>query len=155
MDIKVNVIPSLNDLEVIINTPKEDDNVNNIVDFLNGFNNISKISCKKNNEIYLIDIKEVIYFYSYNGSNFLKTKEGDFKVNSTLYNLESALPKYDFIRISNSHIANINQIKCFDTGLVGQLIVRFNHGLFEYVSQRKTSTIMKFIKERRKFYGKI
>ena len=61
---------------------------------------------------------------------------------------KSMLPKNEFIRISNSAIININNVKCFNTSIVGKMIVKFEDGSEETVSRRRTSEIMKFLNER-------
>ena len=66
-----------------------------------------------------------------------------------LYYLEEVLPEKYFIRISNSAIININHVKCFNTSLIGKIIVKFKDGSEEIVSKRRTSEIMKFLKTRR------
>lgn len=65
-----------------------------------------------------------------------------------LYYLEDVLPSKDFIRISNSAIININHVKCFNTSIIGKIIVKFKDGNEESVSKRRTSEIMKFLKDR-------
>ena len=37
-----------------------------------------------------------------------------------------------FIRISNSCIININHVECFNTGIVGTIMVKFKDGKIEY-----------------------
>ena len=58
------------------------------------------------------------------------------------------LPTKDFIRISNSAIININHVKCFNTSIIGKIIVKFKDGSEESVSKRRTSEIMRFLKDR-------
>ena len=65
-----------------------------------------------------------------------------------MYYLEEFLPKKDFIRISNSAIININNVKCFNTSIIGKMVVKFEDGSEEAISRRRTSEIMKFLKER-------
>ena len=52
------------------------------------------------------------------------------------------------MRISNSAIININKVKCFNTGIIGKMIVKFDDGSEETVSRRRISDIMKFLNER-------
>ena len=75
-------------------------------------------------------------------------------IDAKTYYLEEILPSKDFIRISNSAIININQVKCFNTSIIGKIIVKFKDGSEESVSRRKTSEIMKFLKDRSDWYEK-
>ena len=78
-----------------------------------------------------------------------KQKNGVFKIKEKLYYLEENLPKKNFIRISNSVIVNISQVKYFNTNIVGSILVKLNDGTEEYVSKRRISDIMRFLKNRR------
>ena len=103
----------------------------------------------QNNDIFIINISDVIVFFSEEKNNFCKTKDGVYKIKEKLYYLEEVLPEKYFIRISNSAIININHVKCFNTSLIGKIIVKFKDGSEEIVSKRRTSEIMKFLKTRR------
>ena len=100
------------------------------------------------NDIFVINVLDIIVFYSEEKNNFCKTKDGVYRIKEKLYYLEEMLPKNDFIRISNSAIININNVKCFNTSIVGKMIVKFEDGSHEAVSRRRTSEIMKFLNER-------
>ena len=65
-----------------------------------------------------------------------------------MYELEESLPQKSFIRISNSCIANVEHIESFDLSKIGNIIIKFVDGSIEYVSKRKISSIMKFLRER-------
>jgi len=53
----------------------------------------------------------------------------------------------DFIRISNSKIVNINSVKCFNTSIIGKIVVKLKDGSEELVSRRRTSEILRFLRE--------
>lgn len=101
------------------------------------------------NDIFIINGLDIIMFYSEEKNNFCKTKDGIYKIKEKMYYIEEMLPKDKFIRISNSTIANIDHIKCFNTSIIGKILVKFKDGSEETVSRRRASDIMKFLKERR------
>jgi len=137
------------DIEVIINTSNYTKEVGKIVETLQQLaDEIDLIIGRKNNEISLINLNEIIYFYSNEQNNYCKTEKGDFQIRHKLYQLEEILPKNQFIRISNSAIINIKFVECFDVSTIGNIIVRFKNGTTEHVSKRRTSGVMKFLKER-------
>ena len=70
------------------------------------------------------------------------------KIKYKLYELEDSLKSKDFIRISNSCIININQVLCFDTSILGTILVKLKDNTQERVSKRKVEQLMKFLKER-------
>lgn len=153
MDIKVttNISNKYKDIEVCINAPERNEEVQRLENDLlvKASKNIQSVIGMQNNDIFLINVSEIIVFYGEDKNIFCRTKEGSYRVKEKMYYLEENLPNKDFIRISNSAIININQVKCFNTSIIGKIIVKFKDGTEENVSKRKTSEIMKFLKERR------
>ena len=152
MEIKVrtNISGEYQDIEIIINAPKKNEEVQILENLLltKSQKTIDQIIAIQNNDIFIVNISDIIIFFSEEKNNYCKTKDGIFKIKEKLYYLEEILPSKDFIRISNSAIININQVKCFNTSIIGKLIVKFKDGSEESVSRRKTSEIMKFLKDR-------
>ena len=152
MEIKVrtNISSEYQDIDIIINAPKKNEEVLMLENLLlsKSQKTINQIIAIQNNDIFIVNISDIIVFFSEEKNNYCKTKDGIFKIKEKLYYLEEILPSKDFIRISNSAIININQVKCFNTSIIGRIIVRFKDGSEESVSRRKTSEIMKFLKDR-------
>ena len=152
MEIKVrtNISSEYQNIDIIINAPKRNEEVQVLENLLlsKSQKNINQIIAMHNNDIFIINITDIIEFFSEEKNNYCKTKDGVFKIKEKLYYLEEILPSKDFIRISNSAIININQVKCFNTSIIGKIIVKFKDGSEESVSRRKTSEIMKFLKDR-------
>lgn len=158
MEIKVrtNISSEYQDIDIIINAPKKNEEVLMLENLLlsKSQKTINQIIAIQNNDIFIVNISDIIVFFSEEKNNYCKTKDGIFKIKEKLYYLEEILPSKDFIRISNSAIININQVKCFNTSIIGRIIVRFKDGSEESVSRRKTSEIMKFLKDRSDWYEK-
>lgn len=152
MNIKVrtNISDKYDDIEIVINSPVKDEQVQRLENKLlsETTKTIQKIIGMQGNDIFVINVLDIIVFYSEEKNNFCKTKDGVYKIKEKLYYLEEMLPKNEFIRISNSAIININNVKCFNTSIVGKMIVKFEDGSEEAVSRRRTSEIMKFLNER-------
>ena len=136
------------EIKVTIQTNQVNDKVKEIINLIEKIdNNFKKIIGTQNNDIFIININEIICFYSENKNNYCKTNKGIFKVKQPLYELENNLETKNFIRISNSCIININHIAYFNTDITGTIKVQFNDGTFEYISRRRVSTVMKLLKE--------
>lgn len=151
MDIKIhtNISKDNNEIEIIINAPQNAKELNKIIESIQSISNgIDTIVGNKENQIFILKIDEVICFYSKEKYNYCKTQEGEFRIKKKLYELEDSLNKKQFIRISNSCIANVNFIKSFDLSKIGDIIVKFSDGTIEYVSKRRISNVMKFLRER-------
>ena len=152
MDIKVctNISNKYQDIEIVINSPEKNELVQRLENDLASWSTkyIKKVIGTQGNDLFVINVFDIIMFYSEGKSNFCKTKDGIYKIKERLYYLEEILPRKHFIRISNSTIININNVKCFNTSFVGKIVVKFKDGSEEMVSRRRTSEIMRFLTER-------
>jgi len=152
MDIKVrtNISNEYQDIEVCINAPAINQEVQMLENELLSITSksVKQIIAMQDNDIFIINVSDIILFFSEEKNNFCKTKDGIYRIKEKLYYLEEMLSPKDFIRISNSAIININHVKCFNTSIIGKIIVKFKDGSEESVSKRKTSEIMKFLKDR-------
>ena len=151
INVRTNISKEFENIEVIINAPEKTEQVLEIEKNLLNLNseNISKIIGMQGNNIFIINISDVIKFYSDDKKNYCLTKDGNFIIKEKLYFLEDNLPKDKFIRISNSVIVNIEKVKCFDTSILGSILIKFKDDTQEYVSKRRVSYVMKFLRDRR------
>ena len=153
MDIKVrtNISSNYQNIEICINAPERNETDQRLENELlsKSSNLIEQVIGMQGNDIFIINVLDIIMFYSEDKNNFCKTKDSVYKIKEKLYYLEDMLPKNKFIRISNSTIVNIEHVKCFNTSIIGKILVKFKDGSEETVSRRRASDIMKFLKERR------
>lgn len=120
------------------------------IDYINNFDITNKKNVIVSNDNYsLIEVNcdDIIIFYSDKKNNYCKTKNGQYRVKSPLYELEKI--DSNFMRISKSCIVNIKHIKKFDLHEIGKIIIKLDDCTEEIVSRRKTHDIMKFLDERR------
>ena len=110
--------------------------------------NTDTIVAEIDNNIYILDTDDIVKFYSENQYTYCVYHNKIYKVKKKLYELEELLRKENFIRISKSCIINIRQVECFDMKNIGSIIVKFKNKDVEYVSKRKISEVIKFLKER-------
>lgn len=148
--VRTNISSEFQEIEVCINAPEKNEEVQRLENELlsRNVNVIKQIIAMRNNDIFIINVSDVIMFFSEEKNNFCKTKDGNFLIKEKLYYLEDVLPSREFIRISNSTIINIKHVKCFNTSIIGRIVVKFKDGNEENVSRRRTAEIMKFLKER-------
>ena len=153
MDVKIrtNISQEFENIEVCINAPERNEAVQKLENKLLVMQEgkIKNLIGIENNDIFIINIPEVILFFSEEKNNFCKTQDGTYKIKEKLYELEEALPQRDFIRISHSTIINVNHVKCFNTSIIGKIIVKFKDGTQEVVAKRRAAEIMRFLKNRR------
>ena len=135
------------DTEIIIKTNKLTDEVQSIIDMLQNFNTyLTQIIATKDNDIFIINVEDIICIYSENKYNYCRTLNGTYRIKQPLYELENNLSPKDFIRISNSCIANFKQVECFNNEIVGTIKVKYKDGSVDYVSRRRISYVMQALK---------
>ena len=149
--VRTNISEKYEEIEIIINAPKRTEEVQKIEKKLIGKETaiIKQIIGYQGNDIFVIKTEDIILVYSEEKNNYCKTKDGIYMVKEKMYYLDDMLDKNKFIRISNSAIINIDKIKCFNTSIIGKIVVKFYDNTEVNVSRRRTTEIMKFLKERR------
>ena len=147
--INTNISNEFDEESITINAPKLTDEIQNIIKYIYNTSVMpTQIVANKDNKIYFIDLKNVICFFSKDKNNYVRIEDGIYKVKYKLYELEELLVDRDFIRISNSCIINIKQVECFDTSILGTVIVKFKDNTQEIVSKRKFAQLKKLLDER-------
>ena len=96
-----------------------------------------------NEEIIMLSYNDVACFISENNKVFALVNDKKYLIKKRLYQLEESIDN-NFIKINQSCIANIKQIKKFQTSFNGFLEVVFKNNYKDYVSRRE----MKKVKER-------
>lgn len=124
INLNTNISDEFNEISIIINAPVLTEEIQNIIKSISNMNLLSQqIMASEDNRIYFIDLESIICFFSKDRYNYTRTKDGIYKVKYKLYELEEMLKNKDFIRISNSCIINIKQVECFDTSIIGTILV--------------------------------
>ena len=95
------------------------------------------------NQAIRLKTDEVTCFMVEDNKVYALTDKDKYQLKQRLYQLEEMLPD-NFVKINQSCIANIRQIKKFDTSVSGTLLIKFKNGYKDYVSRRQ----MKAVKER-------
>ena len=151
MNIKINtnISKEFRETSITINAPELTDEIQSIVKYVSNVNeNKDQIIGNKNNEIYFINLNDITCFYSKDKYNYIRTEKDTYKVKYKLYEIEDVYRDRGFIRISNSCIINMNKVECFDTSILGTILVRLKDNTKEVVSKRNVTKIMKILKER-------
>lgn len=149
LNVEVSISSDEKDISVLIKAPEKNEQVEKIIQKL-AEHDEKEVVGNQNGAIYFVMLEEIISFYTNEKKVFFKTNKGEFEINYRMYEIEEKIASDSFIRISNGVIVNINHVKCFDTAQVGNIIVRFDDGSFEYVSKRRIPSITKFLRNRGK-----
>lgn len=103
------------------------------------------ISGIRNDKLQVLEQSELIRMYASGGKVFAVTKDGEYVLRLRLYELEERLDKHTFVRISNSEIINLKQVKNFDLSFTGTICVKLLNGTITYVSRRYVAKIKKIL----------
>lgn len=145
VDIEIKISPDYKVPKVIILTEKVTDEINAIAARLSA-ESPQYICGFKDNMMHILEQSEIIRVYSVKGKVIAETKEEEFILRNRLYEMEEKLDSAQFVRISNSEIINLGNVKSFDMSLTGTICVRFKDvSSSAYVSRRYVSKIKKIL----------
>lgn len=94
-------------------------------------------------EAYKLRLSEIYCFIAQDNNVYAITDKNRLRIKFRLYQLEEMLGK-DFIKINQSCIVNVREIRKFDSSFSGMLKVVLKNGYSDYVSRRN----IKSVKER-------
>ena len=136
MQIEIKLDESCKEPKIIIHTDKMTEEVSQIVKLLSEEKPEVFAAIHENGEIILLEQTEIIRIYAENDRVYAKTKDGSYRLKARLYELEERLNKKMFIRISNSEIINLKEVKKFDLSFSGTICVSMSDKTATYVSRR-------------------
>ena len=144
LKLEIKIEPNLKESKIVIFTSEVTEEIKEII------NKINKTQGKvfkgiKDEKIYLVNPNEIYYFYAENQKVLAKIDKHSLQIKSKLYELEEQLEGTNFIRISNSVIANIDKIKNLEMSFNGTLCIRFMNGDVEYSSRRYVKKIKEYL----------
>lgn len=96
-----------------------------------------------NRETIILDLNIVNCFISENNKVYALINDKRYQVKEKLYQLVDLLGN-NYIKINQSCIANIKQIKSFKSSIGGAILVTFKNNYYDYISRRE----LKNVKER-------
>jgi Response regulator of the LytR/AlgR family len=98
-----------------------------------------------NDTVELLEQAALIRVYASSGKIFAVTSQAEYLLKLRLYELEERLDKNIFVRISNSEIINLKNVKNFDLSFVGTICVTLSNGTVTYVSRRYVTKIKQLL----------
>lgn len=126
MKIDIKCDNQLNQTTLTIPMILSEENIQNVIRYINSFN--KQLSCRKNGRIFQIYIQDIYYIESVDNKCFVYLKNVVFEANYKLYELESELKAYEFIRINKSCLLNLKYLESVKVLVYGKYEARlFNH----------------------------
>lgn len=144
LKLEIKIEPDLKESKIVIFTSEVTEEIKEIINKIN--KNQGKVfKGIKDEKIYLVNPNEVYYFYAESQKVLAKIEKHSLQIKSKLYELEEQLEGTNFIRISNSVIANVDKIKNLEMSFNGTLCIRFMNGDVEYSSRRYVKKIKEYL----------
>ena len=133
MKVELNIDKKFVETIVTISTNKVNDEIQNLVNYIE--NKEDYFTGISDGKVRILNTEDIIRVYVEERKVYVVTVEGRFIVRKKLYEVQSMLTK-DFIKISQSEIANVKYIYSLDLGLRGTIIIKYKNSDISYVSRR-------------------
>ncbi len=145
MKIGINIDHSVKETEVLITAQEQNRTVDSLYKYIAEFgkNSLETVTAYKDDTAKIIDVADIFRIYTGNQKVYIQTQQDEYVIRYRLYELEEALDKKHFLRISNSEIVNVKKIRDIDLRITGIICIRFVDGSQTYVSRRYIPKIRK------------
>ena len=133
MKLELNIDEKVKETLVVVSANKIDKEVQNLINYIEYSSEylIGIVEDKAS----IIDIGEIIRVYIEDRKTFVVTLIDTYVVKKKLYEVENMVTR-NFIKISQSEIANIKFIKNLDFSNTGTIVIKYKNSDISYVSRR-------------------
>lgn len=133
MKLELNIDEKVKETLVVVSANKIDKEVQNLINYIEYSSEylIGIVEDKAS----IIDIDEIIRVYIEDRKTFVVTLKNTYVVKKKLYEVENMVTR-NFIKISQSEIANIKFIKNLDFSNTGTIVIKYKNSDISYVSRR-------------------
>lgn len=126
MKIEINVDERVADMEIVVTCKKLTPKVERVLAALRMMD--QQITGRRDGEIYLLDIAQVIYIESVERKCFIYTSDQVYESELRLYELEQQLEEYGFFRVSKSFLIHLRNIQSLKADLNRRIRVTMSNG---------------------------
>lgn len=145
MKIDIDIDKRYEEIQVILRSNEMNDETMEILEKLKTTKN-KYILGKSDKKVYIVDVKDIYFFYSENQKVFVETEDFRYEVDERLYEIEDNFKNTSFIRVSKFSIVNLKKVKNIDMSFSGNLNINFINGKKESISRRYISKIKDYLK---------
>ena len=133
MKLELNIDEKVKETLVVVSANKIDKEVQNLINYIE-YSSEYLIGIVEN-KASIIDIGEIIRVYIEDRKTFVVTLKDTYVVKKKLYEVENIVTR-NFVKISQSEIANIKFIKNLDFSNTGTIVIKYKNSDISYVSRR-------------------
>lgn len=144
MQIEIKIDESCKEPKIIIATNQMTEEVSAIIQKLSAEQPTAIVGFR-DDVAEILEPSDIYRVYALNGKVFADTDQGKYSLRLRLYEAEQRLDGHVFVRISNSEMINLKNVKGFDLSFAGTICVTLLNGTVTYVSRRYVSKIKKVL----------
>lgn len=133
MKLELNIDEKVKETLVVVSANKIDKEVQNLINYIE-YSSEYLIGIVED-KVSIIDIDEIIRVYIEDRKTFVVTLKDTYVVKKKLYEVENMVTR-NFVKISQSEIANIKFIKNLDFSNTGTIVIKYKNSDISYVSRR-------------------
>lgn len=141
MKISINIDPSLNDTEIVVNCSSLTPETENLIAALRIMD--SQITVIKGEESIILEISKIAYIESVDRKTFVYTDSEYFESKLKLYEMEERLCGSGFLRISKSCLVRLRYIRSIKTEFDRKLRITLENGEQMIVSRQYANELKK------------
>ena len=133
MKLELNIDEKVKETLVVVSANKVDKEIRDLINYIEYSSDylIGIVEDKAS----IININEIIRVYIEDRKTFVVTLKDTYVVKKKLYEVENMVTR-NFIKISQSEIANIKFIKNLDFSNTGTIVIKYKNSDISYVSRR-------------------
>ena len=139
MKIVINENEDFDDIEIILNCKRVDENLLKIVSSLRAFD--KKLTGNKDGKVFILEIENIYYFESVDKKTFIYMDKDIYETSLRLYEIEEKFAATDFFRASKSTIINISKIKTITPVFGGKLELTLENNEKQFVSRQYVKSL--------------
>ena len=144
MQIEIKIDEFCTEPKITIITNKVTDEINEITKKLAG-EQTQLIAGFQDEQVTLLEPNQIYRIFASNGKVYAETELRKYVIRLRLYEMEQRLAGNSFVRISNSEIINLKQVRGFDLSFTGTICVSLSNGTVTYVSMRYVAKIKQLL----------
>lgn len=146
MQVEIKIEPSCLEPKIVIYTSQMNEEIELLLKKISEEKETPKIlTGTKNEQLEILNEIDIIRVEANARKVLAYTSEGEYVMRQRLYELESRLEEFSFVRISNSEIINLKKVKAFDLSFAGTICVTMVDDSVLYASRRYVSHVKKIL----------
>lgn len=144
MQVEIKIDSTCEEPKIVILTDKMTDEISALIKRISE-ETPQVISGFRNDTLEILEQSKILRIYASAGKIFATTTSGEYILRLRLYELEERLDKNQFVRISNSEIINLKEVRSFDLSFTGTICVSLSDDTVTYVSRRYVKKIKQLL----------